>query len=73
MNEVIEIIERHVGRSIDVERTGSQRGDVFRTCADTTRARQHLGWEPHTDLAAGLRAELDFVAARRTELTGVAA
>jgi UDP-glucuronate 4-epimerase len=73
MNEVIEIVERHVGRPIGVERTASQRGDVVRTCADTTRARQHLGWEPLTDLATGLRAELDFVAARRLELAGVAA
>ena len=73
MNEVIAIIERHAGHTIDVERVEGQRGDVVRTCADTTRARRRLGWQPATDLATGLRSELDFVAARRTELTGVAA
>jgi nucleoside-diphosphate-sugar epimerase len=73
MNEVIRIVEEHTGRSLDVERTGGQRGDVLRTCADTTRAREHLGWKPAVDLITGLRAELDFVAHRRLAAAAVAA
>jgi UDP-glucuronate 4-epimerase len=68
MNEVIAIVERHVGHTVDIERVSTQRGDVGRTCADTTRARRSLGWQPNTDLVTGLRAELDFVAARRARL-----
>ena len=73
MNEVIGIIEDHAGHSLDVERVGGQRGDVFRTCADTTLARDHLGWRPTVDLVTGLRAELDFVAGRRLVTAEVAA
>ncbi|MFN0090307.1 MAG: NAD-dependent epimerase/dehydratase family protein [Acidimicrobiales bacterium] len=73
MNQVIGIIEGYIGRSLDVERTSGQRGDVFRTCADTTLARRLLDWQPSVDLVTGLRAELEFVAARRLATVGVAA
>ncbi len=67
MDEVIDLIAELAGHPIAIERTAVQRGDVRRTCADTTRARQMLGWQPGTSLRAGLAAELDFVAERRAE------
>lgn len=73
MNEVIETIELLAGRPLPVERHGVQRGDVVRTCADTTLARDVLGWRPATTLTDGLRAELDFVASRRDAMAEVAA
>jgi nucleoside-diphosphate-sugar epimerase len=73
MNEVIATIEQLAGRPLAVERHDVQRGDVVRTCADTTLARDVLGWRPATTLTDGLRAELDFVASRRDAMAEVAA
>lgn len=70
MNTVIDTIGELAGRPLDVERTGTQRGDVQRTCADTRRARELLGWCPEVGLRDGLRAELQFVLERRRRLTG---
>ncbi len=73
MNEVIEIIERLSGEELSIERVPVQRGDVVRTCADTSLARSVLGWHPRTALADGLRAELEFVEERSGSRREVAA
>ena len=57
----VEIIERHAGTRLELMREARQRGDVRRTAADTTAARQDLGWCPLVDLDEGLRLELDWV------------
>ena len=46
---------------MDLDRRGVQTGDVKRTSADTTRARQTLGWEPAVGFRDGLAGELDRV------------
>jgi len=56
---VIAIAERIAGRSLDIRRTEAAAGDVRRTAADTTRARDELGWTPLTSIEDGLRAQLD--------------
>ncbi|MBA3417518.1 MAG: GDP-mannose 4,6-dehydratase [Geodermatophilaceae bacterium] len=61
MNELIELLGSLTGEPIVLRRGGSQIGDVQRTGADTTLARQQLGWEPSVRLADGLRATLDWV------------
>ncbi|MGI8529394.1 MAG: NAD-dependent epimerase/dehydratase family protein [Geodermatophilaceae bacterium] len=61
MNELIELLGSLAGEPIVLRRGGSQIGDVQRTGADTTLARQQLGWEPSVRLADGLRATLDWV------------
>ncbi|MEZ5225744.1 MAG: GDP-mannose 4,6-dehydratase [Acidimicrobiales bacterium] len=68
MNQVISIIQRLAGRRLLVERMSTQRGDVQRTCADTTVARRQLGWRPSTSLHEGLAAELEFVSERRAAM-----
>jgi UDP-glucose 4-epimerase len=57
MNEVIELIARVTGKTIDIRREAAQKGDMRDTFADTSAARADLGWAPKTTLAAGLEAE----------------
>jgi len=54
--DAIGALERIAGRSLDVRRLEPARGDVTRTKADVTRAREVLGWAPDTTLADGLSA-----------------
>lgn len=49
VNQVLETVSKAVGRWIEPERTPKRAGDVRRTCADITRAREILGWGPEAD------------------------
>jgi len=62
---VIATIEGLAGRRVPLDRQEAQRGDVLRTSADTTKARQSLGWAPAVGLEDGLASELEWVRARR--------
>ncbi|MBP1633451.1 MAG: strE [Acidobacteria bacterium] len=63
MTHVLEVLEGIAGRRLDVRREGAQKGDMRDTYADTTRARQDLGFRPSVALADGLRAEYEWLAA----------
>jgi UDP-glucuronate 4-epimerase len=52
------------GRPLDVRRSCPEAGDVSHTAADTTRAREELGFAPATSLSEGLRAEYEWVRRR---------
>lgn len=56
--EVIAIVEDATGRTIELEQTGDQPGDVRRTGADTQSAEKTLGWRPRTSLVDGIRAQV---------------
>jgi nucleoside-diphosphate-sugar epimerase len=56
MNDVIRIIERLAGPLI-VNREGAQKGDMRDTYADTSLARQDLGFAPKVSLEEGIQAE----------------
>lgn len=62
--EVIATLEDLSGRRLAIDRRGVQTGDVKRTAADTTRARETLEWAPGIDLRTGLASELAWVAER---------
>jgi UDP-glucuronate 4-epimerase len=64
LNQVIELLERIAGRSLDVRRLHRAAGDVRRTCADTTRIRRELGWQPRVELEEGLRAQWQWASRR---------
>ena len=65
MAQVIATLEDVAGRAIPLERRDVQRGDVVRTCADTSRVREDLGWAPMTGLREGLSRELAWVSELR--------
>jgi UDP-glucuronate 4-epimerase len=64
--EVIALLESLAGTNVVLDRRESQPGDVRRTGADTSLARETLGWRPATRLRDGLRSELEWAAARPT-------
>ena len=54
MRELIELIERHAGRPLRIERHPPAAGDMARTWADLTRARDLLGFESRVPLEEGV-------------------
>jgi nucleoside-diphosphate-sugar epimerase len=63
LSDALTIIERVVGRPIQVRREPSQKGDMRDTYADTSRARADLGFVPSVTLEEGLAAEHAWLAA----------
>jgi UDP-glucose 4-epimerase len=57
INEVLAIVERCVGRPLNIRREAAQKGDMRDTYADTTAARRDLGFDPKTRLEDGIAAE----------------
>ena len=57
VNEVLEIVQRIVGRAVTVRREPVQKGDMRDTYADTTMARADLGFIPTVSLEQGLESE----------------
>ena len=64
MREAIAICERVSGRSLDLRRRESAKGDVSRTAADTSRIQAALGWEAKIGLEEGLQAQWSWVSAK---------
>jgi UDP-glucuronate 4-epimerase len=61
VNEVIDELGDLVGKALAVDYTTPIAGDVRDTCADPSRAKATLGFEPATDWRTGLRAELEWI------------
>jgi len=57
VNDVLALIGRVTGTSLNIRREDVQKGDMRDTFADTTRARQELGFAPAFSLEAGISAE----------------
>jgi GDP-D-mannose 3',5'-epimerase len=61
INELIDIVEKHVGMWFDRRyQTDAPKGVQGRN-SDNTRARAHLGWEPSTTLAQGIAQTYDWI------------
>lgn len=60
LRDLIAEIERVVGRKAKINRMPEQPGDVPVTCADISKARKLLGYNPTTPLAAGLPKFVDW-------------
>lgn len=65
LDEVIGLLGELAGAPLRVERVGEQAGDVRRTSAETSLAREALAWEPRVGLREGLADELRWVRAQR--------
>jgi nucleoside-diphosphate-sugar epimerase len=57
LNHVLELLAKVAGRPVTIQREPDQKGDVRHTYADTSRARQDLGFVPRVGLEEGLRAQ----------------
>ncbi len=54
LKKCIEIIEKETGKKALMEMRPMQPGDVKKSCADVSKARQLLHWEPTTKMETGL-------------------
>jgi UDP-glucuronate 4-epimerase len=54
LSTLVSLIERAVGKSATLERLPAQPGDVRRTLADISRAREHLGYAPSVQVSDGI-------------------
>lgn len=63
--EVIETLGRLIGRELAVVHKPVVIGDARKTGADTSKAREELGYRPSTSLEQGLSLQLDAERARR--------
>jgi nucleoside-diphosphate-sugar epimerase len=59
--DALEMIGELAGRKLEVSHQEQRKGDVRDTCADTTRARELMGFRPQTKLAEGLAAEFEWM------------
>jgi nucleoside-diphosphate-sugar epimerase len=60
LNLLISTIESISGRRIQIDQSDVPLGDVIRTGADTSRARELLGWHPQTGIEAGLKLQFEW-------------
>jgi UDP-glucuronate 4-epimerase len=60
LKELIAAIEKTVGKKAIINRMPEQPGDVPVTCADISKARKLLGYNPTTPLSAGLPKFVDW-------------
>jgi nucleoside-diphosphate-sugar epimerase len=70
--EVIKIATNLTGRDIQLQQEHPRNGDVLLTCADSTRAREVLGWQPQVDLHSGLHSHLRCLAAQAPQYSRTA-
>ena len=66
LHRLIGLLGRELGVSPRVRRLDRQPGDVERTWADTSRAREDLAWAPRVDLEDGVRRFVEWFHARRS-------
>jgi nucleoside-diphosphate-sugar epimerase len=59
--ELLALIGELVGTAVTLDRLPEQPGDVRATGGDIDRARQLLGWQPVTDIRAGVAAQLEWL------------
>ena len=65
LSELSAEIAAGLGVELEVDRQPSQPGDVDRTWADISRAREELDWAPQTNIHEGLRKFLDWFNGQR--------
>lgn len=63
--DLIRQIEAACGKEAIIEQVGDQPGDVPRTFADVSRAREELGYDPKTPVAEGVPKFVAWLKARR--------
>ena len=64
LSRLIELLETEIGKKARIEGLPEQPGDVMMTCADISRARADLGYDPQVPIEEGIRR---FVAWLREE------
>lgn len=66
VSQLIDIVEKAVGRPARIERRSPSAADVPKTWADITRARRLLGWQPTVGLEEGVARAAEWYLANRS-------
>jgi UDP-glucuronate 4-epimerase len=61
LNELVAALERHTGKKASIQRSSMQRGDVERTSADISKAKNELGYAPKVNFEEGLARTVAWV------------
>ncbi|MFM7295874.1 MAG: SDR family NAD(P)-dependent oxidoreductase [Planctomycetota bacterium] len=69
LSELVDALSKAIGKPAILDRQPNQPGDVPLTCADVSKARARLGYEPRTPVSIGLAR---YVAWYRSQLAGAA-
>lgn len=69
LSELVDALAKAIGKPAILDRQPNQPGDVPLTCADVSKARAQLGYEPRTPVSIGLAR---YVAWYRQQLAGAA-
>jgi nucleoside-diphosphate-sugar epimerase len=65
INELHAVISELAGSNVDPERVPAREGDIRRSEADVSLARELIGYEPAVDVAEGVRRTVEWFAGRR--------
>ena len=68
MLEIVELLEKTLGISAELDWQPAQTGDVRRTWADITAAREAVGYAPSTMIEAGIERFVEWL--RSTKCVG---
>lgn len=61
VNELIDELEKLIGKKAIVEYIEKQKGDVENTWADISKAKRLLGWEPKVNIKEGLKKYIEYI------------
>jgi UDP-glucuronate 4-epimerase len=61
LSRLIELLEAALGRDALIKRLPMQPGDVPLTCADISKAREHLGYHPQVPIEKGIKLFVDWL------------
>jgi UDP-glucose 4-epimerase len=68
--ELLSQVERATGRAVRIDFSERREGDVGHTRANTTLARQELGWSPATSLEEGLARQVESLTLTASHVPG---
>lgn len=60
LSDFIALVEKYVGKEANIKVLPDQPGDVPRTCADISKARELLGYEPKIPFEEGIRLTVEW-------------
>ncbi len=66
INELIEILEKTIGRKAIIEQLPAEKADMSASWADVSKAEKLLGWEPQVGLKEGIARMVEWYMAERT-------
>jgi len=69
LRELISLLESAVGKRAEIDRQPTQPGDVPQTFADITKARRLLGYNPETQIEAGIQMFVQWFQSREAART----